>query len=80
MFLGLVSLLIFTMDFLHNKGTSQCHETVICNKTMEYKEKIVLIKSLSQTPISDDEALLAYEKLVRFFVTLYKVKKGLENG
>ena len=80
MFLGLGSFLIRLLNICHNKGALQCHETVICNKTMEYKEKIVLIKSLSQTPISDDEALLAYEKLVRFFVTLYKVKKGLENG
>ena len=47
---------------------------------MEDKERIILIKSLSQVPISDEEALLAYENLVRFFVTLYMVKKELENG
>ncbi len=46
---------------------------------MEYKEKIELIKALSQSPINDDEASLAYENLVRFFVTLYIVKKELED-
>lgn len=50
------------------------------DKNMEDKERIILIKSLSQVPISDEEALLAYENLVRFFVTLYMVKKELENG
>lgn len=47
---------------------------------MEDKEKIILIKSLSQVPISDDEASLAYENLVRFFVALYKSHKETNNG
>lgn len=46
---------------------------------MDNKEKILLIKSLSKVPVSDDEALLAYEKLVRFFVTLYKIQLEKEN-
>lgn len=51
----------------------------IYDNNMEDKEKIKLIKSLSQVPISDDEASLAYENLVRLFVALYKTQKEINN-
>lgn len=38
-------------------------------------DKIKIIKALSSEPISDEEALRAYECLVRFFSKIFKIQE-----
>lgn len=44
---------------------------------MKYKEKIELIKSLSSEPetINDEQASLAYDRLVQLYTLLIKAKR-----
>lgn len=49
---------------------------------MKYKEKIELIKSLSDEPqsVSDEQASLAYDRLVQLYTLLIKAKRESDNN
>jgi len=49
---------------------------------MKYKEKIELIKSLSSEPetINDEQASLAYDRLVQLYTLLIKAKIEIDNN
>ena len=49
---------------------------------MKYKEKIELIKSLSSEPetINDEQASLAYDRLVQLYTLLIKAKREIDNN
>ena len=49
---------------------------------MKYKEKIELIKSLSSEPetINDEQASLAYDRLIQLYTLLIKAKREIDNN
>ncbi|MBQ9235339.1 hypothetical protein IJ556_03120 [bacterium] len=49
---------------------------------MKYKEKIELIKSLSDEPqsVSDEQASLAYDRLVQLYTLLIEAKRESDNN
>lgn len=49
---------------------------------MKYKDKIELIKSLSDEPqsVNDEQASLAYDRLVQLYTLLIKAKREIDNN